>query len=93
MVSSGVVKVGTGKEQTQPVLFSAQPNIHYIVFIYTLIQPVSSFRLYPTRLSSMTMLLKLNELNVFKGQADVYHIIILLSSIHFFFSYIASYSV
>ena len=36
------------------------------------------------------MLLKLNELNVFKGQADVYHIIILLSSIHFFFSYTAS---
>ena len=92
MVNSGIVKVGTGKAQIQPVLFSAQPTIHYL-YPYTLIQPVSRLRLYPTSLLSMAMLLKLNELNVFKGEADVYHIIILLSSIHFFFSYIASYSV
>ena len=35
MVNSGVVKMGTGKAQTQPVFFSAQPTIHYIVFIYS----------------------------------------------------------
>ena len=36
MLNSGIVKVGTGKAQTQPVLFSAQPTIHYIVSTYTL---------------------------------------------------------
>ena len=74
MVNSGIVKVGTGKAQAQPVLFSAQPTIHYK---FTLIQPVSRLRLYPTSLSSMAMPLKSNGLNVFKGQADVYHFIII----------------
>ena len=35
MVNSGIVKMGTGKACPQPVLFSAQPTIHYTVSIYS----------------------------------------------------------